>query len=118
LCDRLLVITRLAKRGFPERVDFITSPGYLDGGNARERLKLRGGGPQAVITDHCIFRFDPETKEMILASVHPGASVEQVRAMVGWDLGVAESLKTTEPPSDEELRLIREDLDPQGMYSR
>jgi glutaconate CoA-transferase, subunit B len=118
LCDRLLVITRLAKRAFPERVDFITSPGYVGGGSARERLKLRGGGPQAVITDYCIFRFDLTTKEMILASVHPGATVDQVRASVGWDLAVAVDLKATDPPSDEELRLIREDLDPQGLYSR
>jgi glutaconate CoA-transferase, subunit B len=118
LCDRILVITRLAKRAFPERVDFITSPGYLDGGNARERLKLHGGGPQAVITDYCIFRFDPETKEMILASVHPGAAVEEIRSQVGWDLAVAENMQTTEPPREEELRLIREDLDPPGFYSR
>lgn len=118
LCDRLLVITRLAKRAFPERVDFITSPGFLDGGETRGRLKLRGSGPQAVITDHCIFRFDTLTKEMVLASVHPGATVEQVRAQVGWDLPVAENLQTTDPPSEEELRLIRVDLDPQGLYSR
>ena len=118
LCDHLLVITRLAKRAFPERVDFITSPGYLDGGDGRERLKLRGSGPQAVITDFCTFRFDAVTKEMILASVHPGATVEQVRAQVGWDLTVSANMQTTEPPSDEELHLIREVLDPQGLYSR
>lgn len=118
LCDRLLIITRLAKRAFPERVDFITSPGYLDGGEARGRLGMRGGGPQAVITDYCIFRFHPETKEMVLDSVHPGVTVDQVRAQVGWELTVAPDLQTTEPPSEEELRLIREDLDPQGLYSR
>jgi glutaconate CoA-transferase subunit B len=118
LCDRILIITRLAKRAFPERVDFITSPGYLNGGDAREQLKLRGRGPQAVITDYCIFRFDPQTKEMVLASVHPGATVEQIRAQVGWDLRLAEDLQTTAPPGEEELRLIREDLDPQGLYSR
>lgn len=118
LCDRILVITRLAKRAFPERVDFITSPGFLVGGNSRDRLHLRGGGPQAVVTDHCIFRFNSETKEMVLGSLHPGATVEHVRTMVGWDLKVAEDMKTTEPPSEQELRIIREDLDPLGLYSR
>lgn len=118
LCDRLLVITRLAKRAFPERVDFITSPGYLGGGDARERLGIRGGGPQAVITDYCIFRFHPDTKEMVLDSMHPGVSVDQVRAQVEWHLAVAPNLRTTDPPGEEELRLIREDLDPQGLYSR
>lgn len=118
LCDRILIITRLAKRTFPERVDFVTSPGYLEGGEARARLKLPGRGPQAVITDYCIFRFDPITHEMILASVHPGGTVEQIRAQVGWDLHLAGEVETTPPPSDEELRLIREDLDPQGLYSR
>ena len=120
LCDRILVITRLSKRAFPARVDFITSPGYLDGGDARARLKVRGRGPQAVITDYGIFRFDDQTKEMMLASIYPGATVEQIRAQVGWDLRVAdaEQLQTTAPPTTEELRLIREDLDPQGLYSR
>ncbi len=118
LCDRILVITRLSKRAFPERVDFITSPGFLDGGDAREKLHIRGRGPQAVITDACIFRFDDSTHEMVLASLHPGATVEQVRNNVGWDLRVAADLQTTALPTAQELRLIREDLDPQGLYSR
>ncbi len=118
LCDRILVITRLSKRAFPERVDFITSPGFLDGGTARERLHIRGRGPQAVITDQCIFRFDDQTHEMVLASLHPGATVGKVRENVGWGLHVIEDLQTTEPPTEAELRLIREDLDPQGLYSR
>ena len=118
LCDRILVITRLSKRAFPEKVDFVTSPGFLTGGSARDQLHVPGKGPQAVVTDHCILRFDEETHEMVLSSLYPGASVEQVRAQVGWDLKVAENLSTTEPPSAEELRLIREELDPQGLYSR
>ncbi|MGE5139936.1 MAG: CoA-transferase subunit beta [Rudaea sp.] len=118
LCDRILVITRLSKRAFPEKVDFITSPGFLDGGSARDRLHVPGKGPQAVVTDYCILRFDEQTHEMMLASLYPGATVEQVRAQVGWELKVAENLTNTEPPSPEELRLIREELDPQGLYSR
>jgi glutaconate CoA-transferase subunit B len=118
LCERVLVITRLSKRAFPERVDFITSPGYLDGGDARERLEIRSKGPQAVITDQCIFRFDDESKEMILASLHPNATIEKIRENVGWDLRVAADLQTTAPPTDAELKIIRKDLDPQGLYSR
>ncbi|MGB8645537.1 MAG: CoA-transferase [Anaerolineae bacterium] len=118
LCDRVLVITRLNKRAFPEKVDFITSPGYLDGGDTREKLRVPGKGPQAVITDYCILRIDPESKELALASLHPGATVEQVQAQVGWKLKLAGDLLTTEPPSREELQLIREELDPQGLYSR
>lgn len=118
LCERILVITRLSKRAFPEKVDFITSPGYLRGGDSREELRVPGRGPQAVITDACIFHFDPETREMILASLHPGATVEQVKSQVGWDLTVSRQLTETDPPSAEELRLIRQELDPQGLYSR
>ncbi len=118
LCERILVITRLNKRAFPEKVDFITSPGYLDGGDTREKLGVPGHGPQAVITDYCILRFDPQSKEMVLASLHPGATVEQVQAQVGWKLAVAPDLQTTEPPTAEELRLIREELDPQRLYSK
>ncbi len=118
LCDRILVITRLSKRAFPEKVDFITSPGFLSGGDARERLGIRGRGPHAVITDYCILKFDPQSKEMILASIHPGATVDQIRSQVGWDLRVAADLQTTPPPGEEELRLIRQELDPAGLYSR
>ncbi len=118
LCERILVITRLNKRAFPEKVDFITSPGYLDGGDARAKLGVPGKGPQAVVTDYCILRFDKESKEMVLASLHPGATVEQVQAQIGWKLAVADDLQTTEPPTAEELRLIREELDPQRLYSR
>ncbi len=118
LCDRILVITRLNKRAFPQRVDFITSPGFLEGDASREKLGIRGHGPQAVITDYCIFRFDPDSKEMVLGSVHPGATVEQVQAQVGWELKVASGLETTEPPTEQELLLIRRDLDPGRLYSR
>ncbi len=118
LCDRILVITRLSKRAFPEKVDFITSPGYLDGGDSREKLHVPGKGPQAVITDYCILRFDPQAHEMFLASLHPGATVEQVQVQIGWKLQVGDNLTATEPPTDEELRLIREELDPQRLYSK
>lgn len=118
LCDRVLVITRLNKRAFVERVDFITSAGYLTGGDARERLGIRGRGPQAVVTDLGILRFDSHTKEMMLAEIHPNVTVEQVKANVGWNLKIAENLKATEAPREDELQILRAELDPQRLYSR
>lgn len=118
LCGRILVITRLSKRAFPERVDFVTSPGHLEGGKARENLKISTRGPEAVITDQCILRFDLETKEMFVESLYPGATLEKIRENIGWNVKVGNPLGATPPPTNEELRLIREELDPKGLYSR
>jgi len=110
LARRVIVVIPHGRRAFPERVDFITSPGFLGGGEERARLGLPGGGPEAVITDLGILRFDPDTKEMILTSLHPGARLDQVRAQTGWELRVASPLGRTEPPSAGELRVLREEL--------
>ncbi len=118
LCGKILVITRLNKRAFPERVDFITSPGFLDGGAARAELGLRGRGPEAVITDLCVLRFAADTREMMVTSLHPHATRAKVQENIGWQVRFADEVETTEPPSAEELRLIREELDPQRLYSR
>lgn len=118
LCDRILVITRLSRRAFPERVDFITSPGHLEGGEARVKRGIRGRGPQAVITDLCIIRFDQQTREMVVSSLHPGAALDNIKENVGWDIRVAEDVTTTPPPTVAELQLIREELDPQGLHSK
>jgi glutaconate CoA-transferase subunit B len=79
---------------------------------------MPGAGPQLVVTDKAIFRFDEETGEMILSSIHPGITVQDVQAEVGWPLKVAPDVRTTEPPTTAELRLIREELDPGGAYAR
>lgn len=118
LCERILVITRLSKRAFPPRVDFITSPGHLEGGATRAKMNVRGLGPEAVITDLCILRFEATTKEMIVTSLHVGVTRDTIRENIGWDVLFADSLRETPPPSSEELRLIREELDPKGLYSR
>ena len=76
----------------------------------------RGRGPSVVVTDLGRYGFDPGTGEMVLAAVHPGVTVEQVRAATGWDLKVADDLEATPDPTGEELRLIREELDPDGVY--
>jgi glutaconate CoA-transferase subunit B len=118
LARKILIITRMQRRRFPERVDFITSAGFLGGGDERDRLDVPGQGPTAVITDVGILRFRPASHEMMLTALHPGATVEDARANVGWDLLVADDLPVTQPPTAEELRIIREELDPQGMYRR
>jgi glutaconate CoA-transferase subunit B len=114
MCQRILIISRLSRRTFVERLDFVTSPGFLGGGDERSRLGAIGQGPAAVITDMGIFRFHPVTHEMQLASLHPGCTVEGVQEHVSWPLQVAESLTVTPPPSSEELRIMREELDPAG----
>jgi glutaconate CoA-transferase subunit B len=103
----VIIVLRHTPRAFVEELAFRTSVGYLDGGDSREKLRYLGGGPTVVITDLGILRPDPETRELTLAKVHPGASVEQAREATGWDLKAAEDLGTTDPPSEEELRVLR-----------
>jgi glutaconate CoA-transferase, subunit B len=115
---KVFVIMRLSKRAFVDQIDFRTSAGHLDGEpGSRAALGMPGAGPQLVVTDKAIFRFGEETGEMYLSSVHPGVTVEEVQAGVGWPLKIADDLKTTAPPTVEELRLIREELDPEGAYT-
>jgi glutaconate CoA-transferase subunit B len=91
-----------------EKVDFVTSVGHGDGPGSRERLGLRGKGPTKVITDLGILEPDPESCELVLTHVHPEVTAEQAREATGWDLKVADDLQTTDPPTDEELRQLRE----------
>jgi len=115
---KIFLIMRLGKRAFVDKIDFRTSAGHLSGQpGERVALGMPGAGPQLVVTDKAILRFDRETGEMYLSSVHPGVSVEEVQAGVGWPLKVAPDLAVTEPPTAEELRLIREELDPGGAYT-
>jgi glutaconate CoA-transferase subunit B len=115
--QKLFFIMRLKKRAFVERLDFCTSPGHLRGQKGeRAALGIPGSGPQLVATDMGIFCFDQETGEMTLTSVREGVSVEQVQSEVGWPLKIASDLKTAEPPTAEELRIIREELDPEGIH--
>jgi glutaconate CoA-transferase subunit B len=100
---------------FVEKVDFITSPGYLQGGNSRDEAGLVGGGPLQVITHLGTLGFDLKGKEMVLKAVHPGVDPEEVRANTGWDLKVAADLAVTEPPTKEELVLFRR-LDPDRRF--
>jgi glutaconate CoA-transferase subunit B len=114
LARRVLIVMNHKRRAFPEHVDFITSPGYLGGSDERERQRLPGAGPEAVITDLGVLGFSADTREMVLESLHPGATPEQVQQETGWKLRVASPLKQTERPTAEELRVLREELIPAG----
>jgi glutaconate CoA-transferase subunit B len=114
LAKRVLIIAPQSKRSFPARVDFITSPGFVDGREARRNLGMPGQGPSMVITNLGCYEF--EDGEMVLTSLHPDCSVKQVREHIGWEVRVAAYLKTTGEPTAEELRIIREELDPAHLY--
>ena len=113
--NRCYLLTPHSKRRFPEKLDFRTSAGFLSGKAERQAAKLRGGGMLAVVTDLGLMEPD-ESGELVLTALHPGVSIEQACANTGWDLKVASTLRTTPPPSVEELRILRQDLDPQGIY--
>ena len=115
LAHRLIVIMPHDKRRLREKVDFITSPGYGTGGDWRRRVGLVRGGPSVLITTLGVFRFDDG--DAVLASYHPGSSVDDVRANTGWQLRVASDVRETELPSAEVLRIIR-GYDPQGFWTR
>lgn len=117
--QHVFVIMRLRRRAFVEQLHFLTSPGHLGGAGERAALGLPGSGPQLVVTDKCVLRFDETTagaKEMALSSLHPGVDLAEVQEAVGWELKVSPDLSETEPPTEEELHLLREELDPQGLY--
>jgi glutaconate CoA-transferase subunit B len=102
-------------RRFPEKVDFRTSAGFLGGRAERDAAHLRGAGPLAVVTDLGILEPDQDG-ELVLTGLHPGKTQEEAKANTGWELKVAEVLKMTEDPTDTELRILRDELDPQGIY--
>jgi glutaconate CoA-transferase, subunit B len=107
-CKEVLITLRQNPRAFVDKLDFVTSAGHLDGGDARARLRLPGKGPTAVITDLGIMTPDPETKELTLTSVHPGVDVDKVKKATGWPLKVSAALTTTEPPTAGELEVLRD----------
>jgi len=104
----VITVLRQRPRSFVERLDFLTSVGHRYGGGSRAELGYPGAGPTAVITDLGVLRPDPKTRELTLMALHPGATAEGAREATSWDLRVAEDLDTTEPPTEEELRILRD----------
>jgi glutaconate CoA-transferase subunit B len=116
LAKRHIIIMAHERRRFVPRVDYITSPGYGDGPGWRRAAGLPRGGPSAVITTRGIFRFDRSTREMVLASLHPGVSVDDVQANTGWPVRVSADLEQTPFPALKELAAIK-CFDPQGYWT-
>jgi glutaconate CoA-transferase subunit B len=112
---RTIIIIRHEERKLKKAVSFVTSPGYITGGDSRAQAGLRGG-PSRVITDKAIFSFHPETKQMMLLSIHPGNTLDDVLGTMGFAPVVPEHVPYTEPPTKDQVRLIREVIDPQRMY--
>ena len=115
LARRTIIIARHEKRRFPEHVDYITSPGWLQGGDSRARSGLVRGGPSVVVTTKGVMRFHPETHELYLASYHPGLTAQAVRDDTGFALDVSAAVQTPEPHA-EELRILREVVDPERVF--
>jgi len=113
--NRCYLMTPHQKRRFPEKVDFLTSAGYLSRRSDREAAGLRGGGMLAVVTDIGILEPDA-SGELVLAALHPGRTADEARENTGWNLKVAEALRTSAEVTDQELKILREDLDPAGIY--
>jgi len=118
LVKRPIIITDLKKRTFVEKVDFITSVGYLDGGDSRVKAGLKPYGPWKVITDKCVFNFDNPEKMMQIESLHPGVTLEEVLDNMNFKPMIPESIPETKIPTDEELKLIREVIDPNKILLR
>jgi glutaconate CoA-transferase subunit B len=116
MAKRIVIICRHDKRRFVEKLQYVTTPGYLDGPGARERAGLPGGGPVRVITDRAILGFDEKTKRMRLEAIYPGGSVEDVVANTGFDLLFAPRLEQVPAPTPDQLRLLRRVIDPTGIY--
>ena len=113
---RTLIVAKLNPRAFPERVDFVTSPGQRCGDHSRRELGMPGAGPVKVITDKGVLEADQATGEMVLAAHYPGVTGDDVQAGVGWPLARRERLGSVMPPTETELRVLREVLDPRKVY--
>jgi glutaconate CoA-transferase subunit B len=108
LAGEVLIIMQQSARSFVRQLDFVTSAGFLNGGDARERAGLPGNGPAAVITDLCVLEPDPATRELTVASIHPGVERAAIEAATGWPIRYFSRVRTTDPPSAGELSTLRE----------
>ena len=116
LARRTVVIMHHERRRFPERVRYLTSPGYGTGRGWRETVGLVRGGPARVISSLGVFGFDPASGEMVLESLHPGVAFEEIQAQTGWPVRTAPDLRETPEPTSEELGVIKR-FDPDGMWT-
>jgi glutaconate CoA-transferase subunit B len=113
---RTVMIMRHEARKLNETVSFLTSPGYLRGGEERSSLGLIGG-PSRVITDKAVFGFDPVSKRMKIESIHSGCTLDEVLSNMNFRPIIPDTIPVTEPPTEEQVRTIREEIDPEGKYA-
>jgi glutaconate CoA-transferase subunit B len=113
---RTVVVSRLDRRAFPEAVDFITSPGHYAKGKSRRELGMPGKGPTKVVTDKAVLESDADTGELVLSALYPEVGIAEVTAGVGWKLRCRGNLAQVDPPTERELFLLREVLDPKRLY--
>jgi glutaconate CoA-transferase subunit B len=119
LCWQTIVVMQQDSRRFVKKLDFCTTPGYLDGPGGRERAGLpEGTGPYRVVTQLGIMGFDDQTKKMMLLSLHPGVSIDDVKANTGFELIIPPEVTVTSPPTSEEIRILRQEIDPAGFVIR
>jgi glutaconate CoA-transferase, subunit B len=116
LAKRVILIVMHQRRKFVEKLQYLTTPGYLDGGDARRQAGLVGGGPSRLISDLAVLGFEPVSKRMRLESLHPGVTLEEVQDQTGFELLIPESVQVTPVPTPEQVRLLRERIDPEGEY--
>jgi glutaconate CoA-transferase subunit B len=107
-CTQTFVVMAQSRRTFVERVDFITSFGFGAGGDHRRRLGIRTLGPTLIITDLCLMRPDPSTKELVVVSIHEGISRGEITQKTGWSVRFSETVAQTPPPSENELTVLRD----------
>ena len=115
-CRRLLVITRHERRRFPERCDYITSPGFLDGPGARRRAGLNPEFGVTVVTDLAVMENDPATCTLRIVKVMPGMTIDAVRADTEFRPDVAPDVQEVAPPPPQDLHILRAEVDPAGVY--
>jgi glutaconate CoA-transferase subunit B len=113
---KIILILKQNKKTFPDSIDFVTSPGFINTENPRKKYGIPGGGPTLLITDFGVYTFAHDTHEMILTEIHPGVSLDTIRENLSWDVKVSDSLGTTDSPSVSELKIIRKDLDSHKKY--
>ena len=112
----MIVAMKHEKRRFVEKVDFITSPGFLSGGDSRSQAGLTAGGMYKIVTDLAVLGVDPDSKRLRIEALHPGVGADQVRANTGFEIEVASNATVTDPPTEQELGVLRQ-LDPDRLYT-
>jgi glutaconate CoA-transferase subunit B len=115
LCREVMILTVHEKRRFTERVEFITSPGYLSGADSRRKSGLLFGGVSRMVTTLGVFDFEPQSRRMRLIALHPGVTRDDVQANTGFEVLVSDALTTTAPPTSKELDILRM-LDPKRQF--